>query len=50
MFKQAVGEKNTLFDLEKLPEGISKQIAGLKWTYDDVGMSDSTIFGKTMGK
>ena len=32
-----------MFDLSKLPESISKKIAGLKWTCDHVGMSDSTI-------
>ena len=33
-----------MFNLDKLPEKISKRIAGLSWTCDDVGMSDSTIY------
>ncbi|MCL2198479.1 MAG: aminoglycoside 3'-phosphotransferase [Defluviitaleaceae bacterium] len=32
-----------MFDLNRLPEKISKKIAGLSRTHDDVGMSDSTI-------
>jgi kanamycin kinase/aminoglycoside 3'-phosphotransferase-3 len=32
-----------MFDLNKLPEEISKKIFGLSWICDDVGMSDSTI-------
>ena len=32
-----------MFDLNKLPQIISKHIAGLDWTSDDVGMSNATI-------
>ncbi len=32
-----------MFDLNRLPEKISKKIAGLDWTCDTVGMSDSTV-------
>jgi kanamycin kinase/aminoglycoside 3'-phosphotransferase-3 len=32
-----------MFDLTKLPDSITKQIAGLSWDCDDIGMSDSTI-------
>jgi kanamycin kinase/aminoglycoside 3'-phosphotransferase-3 len=35
--------KHPAFDLKKIPEIISKKIAGLQWSCDDVGMSDSTI-------
>ncbi len=35
--------KITMFDVSKLPEQITNRIAGLKWTYDSIGMSDSTI-------
>jgi len=33
-----------VFELNKLPDKISKRIAGLNWTCDNVGMSDSTIY------
>ena len=32
-----------MFDLNRLPKKIKKKIAGLDWTCDDVGMSDSTL-------
>ena len=32
-----------MFDLNKLPKNISSRINGLKWTCDDIGMSDSTV-------
>lgn len=32
-----------MFDLNRLPPEVSKQIAGLDWTCDNVGMSSSTI-------
>ena len=32
-----------MFDLNRLPEKIMKEITGLDWTCDDVGMSDSTL-------
>jgi kanamycin kinase/aminoglycoside 3'-phosphotransferase-3 len=32
-----------MFDLNKIPEIIANRIAGLHWTRDDIGMSNSTI-------
>jgi hypothetical protein len=32
-----------MFGFTKLPGAIDKKITGLKWTCDDIGMSDSTI-------
>ena len=36
-------KRAAMFDLGKLPSAISRKIAGLKWTCDDVGMSNSTV-------
>ena len=32
-----------MFDLNSLPKSISNKITGSTWTYDNIGMSDSTI-------